>query len=96
MDDIHIGGATEMELMDNLKIVLDRLYKFNLKIQLSKTKFFTKDVKVLGVIFSAVGKKVNPEKGCCNSKFSKDRHLKKDSMFSWDDCLSIKFYPTYE
>jgi hypothetical protein len=41
MDDLHIGGATERELMDNLMVVLDCLHKFNLKIQLSKTKFLS-------------------------------------------------------
>jgi hypothetical protein len=62
MDDLHIGVATERELMDNLMVVLDRLHKFNLKIQLSKTKFFIREVKVLGVIYSSTGKKGEPEK----------------------------------
>ncbi len=51
MDDIHVGGATKRELMDNLKTVMDRLFQFNLKIQLSKTRFYVTEVKVLGVIY---------------------------------------------
>jgi hypothetical protein len=81
MDDLHIGGATERELMENLKIVLDRLHKFNLKIQLSKTKFFVQEVKVLGVIYSSVGKKVDPEKVKAIQEFPAIDTLKKTQCF---------------
>ncbi len=81
MDDIHVGGSTKRELMDNLKIVMDRLYKFNLKIQLSKTKFYVTEVKVLGVVFSSVGKKVDPEKVAAIQNFGEINTLKKVQCF---------------
>ncbi|MFN9941974.1 MAG: RNase H-like domain-containing protein, partial [bacterium] len=81
MDDLHIGGATERELMENLMIVLDRLHKFNLKIQLSKTKFFVCEVKVLGVIYSSTGKKVDPEKVKAIQEFPAIDTLKKTQCF---------------
>ncbi len=77
MDDLHIGGATERELMDNLMVVMDRLHKFNLKILLSKTKFFVREVKVLGVIYSSTGKKVDPEKVKAIQEFPSIDTLKK-------------------
>jgi hypothetical protein len=81
MDDIQVGAATKRELMDNLKIVLDCLFQFNLKIQLSKTKFYVTEVKVLGIIFSAVGKKVDPEKGKAIKEFGAIDTLKKAQCF---------------
>ncbi len=62
MDDIHVGGTTKRELVDNLKTLCDRLFQNNLKIRLSKTKFFVPEVCLLGVVFSSVGKKVDPSK----------------------------------
>ncbi len=51
MDDILIGATSYEEMVQNLITVCKRLHKFNLKIRLSKTSFFVKEVKVLGVIF---------------------------------------------
>jgi hypothetical protein len=62
MDDICIGGVNNEEMIKHLKIVMSRLHKFNLKIQLSKTKFFVTEFKCLGVIYSKHGKKIDPEK----------------------------------
>ena len=81
VDDIHVGGKTERELVDNLKVVFDRLNKFNLKIQLSKCKFFCEELKMLGLIFSKTGKKVDPEKITAIEKFGPIDTLKKCQSF---------------
>jgi hypothetical protein len=69
MDDIYIGANSEEEMIKNLTLVLDRLFQHNLKIRLSKTKFFVKEIKMLGVIYSPTGKKVDPEKIAAIQKF---------------------------
>ena len=81
MDDIHVGGTTKEELFNNLLQILERLHKFNLKIQLSKTKFYVKSVKVLGVIFSAVGKRIDPDKIAAIKNFGEIDTLKKCQSF---------------
>ena len=81
MDDIHVGGETKEELFKNLMLVMDRLFRFNLKIQLSKTKFFVKETKILGVIYSSVGKKIDPEKVKAIEEFGEIDSLKKTQSF---------------
>jgi hypothetical protein len=81
MDDIHVGGKSPRELVDNLKILLDRLFKNNLKIRLSKTLFFPPKVCLLGVIFSAVGKQVDPSKVSTIRNFGPIDTLKKCQAF---------------
>jgi Reverse transcriptase (RNA-dependent DNA polymerase)/RNase H-like domain found in reverse transcriptase/Integrase zinc binding domain/Integrase core domain len=62
MDDLLICGNTEEEMAENLCIVFERLAKFKLKIQLSKTKLFERQLKILGMVFSKAGKQIDPEK----------------------------------
>jgi len=81
MDDILVGAANNEEMVDHLIIVMQRLVKFNLKIRLSKTHFFVKEVKVLGVIFSAVGKRIDPSKVKAISDFGPIDTLKKAQAF---------------
>ncbi len=69
MDDLLLGGVDHDDLLKNLKTVLKRLAQYNLKIQLSKTKFYVKEIKVLGVIFSAQGKRIDPDKIKAIDKF---------------------------
>ena len=42
--------------------VFERLNKYNLKIQLTKSKIFTNKLKILRVIFSKQGQTIDPEK----------------------------------
>ena len=81
MDDIHVGGRTEEEMFENLKIVMDRLYENNLKIRLSKTKFFENKCKLLGLIFSPVGKQVDPAKVAAIQNFGPIDTIKKVQCF---------------
>jgi len=81
MDDILVGASNNEEMVDHLIIVMQRLVKFNLKIRLSKTHFFVKEVKVLGVIFSAVGKRIDPSKVKAISDFGPIDTLKKAQAF---------------
>jgi hypothetical protein len=78
--------------MDNLKTVMDRLFQYNLKIQLSNTKFYVTEVKVLGVIFSAVGKKVDPEKVKAHKIIWSNRHFKKGTVLFRHVGISREFH----
>ena len=42
MDDILVGASNNEEMVKNLKIIFERLHSYNLKIRISKTKFFRK------------------------------------------------------
>lgn len=61
VDDIIIFSSSLQEHIENLNKVLDRLRKFNLKIQLNKSEFLKKDVKFLGHIITSEGIKPNPD-----------------------------------
>jgi hypothetical protein len=78
MDDIYLGGNSEL---DHLKIVFDRLFQHNLKIRISKTKFFVAEIKMLGVVYSATGKKIDPDKIAAIQKFGEINTLKKLQCF---------------
>jgi hypothetical protein len=62
MDDIIVGGFDEEDMTQKLKILFKRLARFNLKIQLNKICFYQKELKILGVVFSAEGRKIDPAK----------------------------------
>ena len=62
MDDIIVDGKDEAELTKNLITVFEKLNAGNLKIQLSKVQFFESELKLLGVVFSKAGKKIDPVK----------------------------------
>ncbi len=81
MDDILIGGENNEDMLNNLIEVMKRLAKFNLKIRLSKTTFFTTEAKVLGVIFSAHGRKIDPAKIKAIQDFGPIDSLKKVQCF---------------
>jgi Reverse transcriptase (RNA-dependent DNA polymerase)/RNase H-like domain found in reverse transcriptase len=81
MDDILVGGHSDSNLVDNLIVVMGRLYQYNLKIRLSKTSFFVKEVKVLGVIFTANGKRIDPAKIKAIKEFGPIDTLKKVQTF---------------
>jgi hypothetical protein len=74
-----------------------------LKIQLSKTKFYVKEIKVLGVIFSAQGKRIDPAKVKAIDQFDSIDTLKKTQMFLGmlaflSSCIphfSTALYPIY-
>ncbi len=103
MDYLLLGGVDHEDLLKNLKTVLKRLAQYNLKIQLSKTKFYVKEIKVLGVIFSAQGKRIDPDKIKAIDKFNSIDTLKKTQTFLGmlaflSSCIShfsTSLYPIY-
>jgi hypothetical protein len=95
MDDIIIGGANDEEMLKNLKIVMKRLADHNLKIRLLKTHFWVKEVKVLGVIFSATGKKVDPAKVKAINEFGPLDSLKKAQTFLGMLAFISSFIPNF-
>ncbi|GBM18800.1 Retrovirus-related Pol polyprotein from transposon 297 [Araneus ventricosus] len=62
LDDIIIVGRTFAEHLNNIRKVLQRLQKANLKLSPKKCRFFRKEISYLGHIISADGVKTDPEK----------------------------------
>ena len=81
VDDILIGAENEEDMTNNLIIVFERLAKYNLKIQLSKTKFFENELKILGVIFSKTGRRIDPDKTSAIEQFPPIKTLKQCQAF---------------
>lgn len=62
LDDIIIFSTSLQEHLTNIKKVFDRLRQCNLKIQLDKSHFLSKEVAYLGHIVTPEGVKPNPDK----------------------------------
>jgi hypothetical protein len=93
MDDILIGATNEDEMADNLILVFNRLALYNLKIQLTKSKFYKTEVKILGVVFSKKGRTIDPAKISAIQNFPKIPHLNLVRLF-WECWLfSAVLYP---
>lgn len=58
-DDLIISGETEADHDKNLKCVLDRAVKYNIKFNQDKIQFKSKEVKFLGQVFSKNGVKAS-------------------------------------
>ncbi|RPH76356.1 MAG: hypothetical protein EHM77_09295, partial [Planctomycetaceae bacterium] len=95
MDDIVIGANTPEDMMDNLLTVLQILSDNNLKIQLTKTKFFEKEIKILGMVFSSLGRKIDPEKIRAISDFKSIDTLKRLQSFLGMIAYVANFIPHY-
>lgn len=61
-DDIIVWGCTEEEHEKNLRAVLDRLQKKNLKLNKDKCELFATELTFIGDRVSADGVKIDPEK----------------------------------
>ena len=62
LDDIIVFSKTEEEHLQKLNSLLQRLQRANLKIKISKCKFFANKLKFLGFQISEKGLSVDPEK----------------------------------
>jgi hypothetical protein len=62
MDDIIVFSTSLQEHISNLKLIFDRLRKFQLKVQLDKSEFLRKEVEFLGHVVTSDGVKPNPKK----------------------------------
>lgn len=69
MDDIIVYNKTLHDHIENLRKLLQRLRKYNLKLKVEKTKFLCKQVKYLSHIISEEGIKTDPEKVSCIQNF---------------------------
>jgi hypothetical protein len=95
MDDIVIGSENEDKMMERLTIVFERLAKYNLKIQLSKIRFFQRELKILGVIFSGNGKRIDPEKIQAIDTFPEPKNIKDVQRLLSMLCYLSSFIPNY-
>ena len=62
IDDICIFSGTANRHMDHLKIVMQRLERANIKLNLDKCQWFTNKVELLGHIITPEGIRPNPKK----------------------------------
>ena len=95
MDDILVGGRSNAEITKNLIAVFERLAKYNLKIQLSKINFYKSEIKILGIIFSKSGKKIDPERVSAISAFLPITTLKECQKFLGTVNYVSSFIPHY-
>jgi hypothetical protein len=95
MDDILIGATNEEEMADHLILVFNRLALYNLKIQLTKSKFYKTEVKILGVVFSKKGRTIDPAKIQAIQKFPKITTLKSCQAFLGMLAFLSSFIPHY-
>jgi hypothetical protein len=95
MDDILIGAENEDEMADHLVLVFNRLAQYNLKIQLTKSKFYKTEVKILGVIFSKKGRSIDPAKIKAIQDFPKITTLKSCQAFLGMLAFLSSFIPHY-
>jgi hypothetical protein len=103
MDDVILGARNNEEMTNLLIKVFKRLNSFNLKIQLSKVKFFESEVKILGLIFSKNGKQIDPKKITTISNFPEITTLKACQKFlgtvnylsSFIPHFASRMYPVY-
>ncbi|XP_038047830.1 uncharacterized protein K02A2.6-like [Patiria miniata] len=62
VDDILVGGRTKEEHDRNLKTVLDRIRKINMRLNPTKCRFGLEQVSYVGHVFTASGLKPDPAK----------------------------------
>jgi Reverse transcriptase (RNA-dependent DNA polymerase)/RNase H-like domain found in reverse transcriptase/Integrase zinc binding domain/Integrase core domain len=95
MDDIIVGGYDEDDMTQKLKILFKRLARFNLKIQLNKIRFYQKELKILGVVFSAEGRKIDPAKVEAINTFPTPNCVKDVQRFLGMLTYVASFIPNY-
>lgn len=81
MDDIMSYNANIEKHVENLKAVFERLRMHNLKLKLSKTKLFCKEIKYLGHIISADGVRADPGNVEAISKFPRPKKVDEVQRF---------------
>ncbi|GFU66226.1 retrovirus-related Pol polyprotein from transposon 412 [Trichonephila clavipes] len=81
LDDVIIGGRTFEEHLQNIRKVLSKLRDANLKLNLSKCKFFQKEVNYLGHVISAEGVRTDPEKVSAVKNWKRPENLRELRSF---------------
>ena len=81
LDDIIVCSKNEKEHLQHLKLVYERLKKYNLKLRILKCKFYMRELKFLGIIVNADGIRCDP--GYINQvlKFKKPSNVKEIERF---------------
>ncbi|KAG1042636.1 hypothetical protein G6F43_011847 [Rhizopus delemar] len=62
LDDVLVFSKTEEQHAEDVKLMLQRLDEYNLKISKKKCQFFQREVKFLGFLVSGEGIRSDPEK----------------------------------
>jgi hypothetical protein len=84
VDDIYIGGATQVEAALNYVRILSKLHNANLKITPTKTHIFPSSVDVLGWVWKQGGFLApSPHRQCALSNVKQEDVKKVKDMRSW-------------
>lgn len=75
LDDIVVFSSSFTQHLQRLDVVLSRLQKEGLKVNLGKCSFFQKEVRYLGHVISANGVSTDPTKIEAVSKWQRPRHV---------------------
>ena len=62
VDDTIVWGVDPADLAANVDTVLERFHRFDLRLGLAKCDFSAKEIKYLGLIVDANGRRVNPDR----------------------------------
>ena len=84
VDDLYVGGETQLEAATNYLRILSKMHNANLKVTPEKTHIFPKSVDVLGWVWNQGGfLKASPHRTCSlqNTKVSDVKKIK--DMRSW-------------
>ena len=84
VDDIYVGGATQVEAALNYVRILSKLHNANLKITPTKTHIFPSSVDVLGWVWKQGGFLApSPHRQCALSNVKQEDVKKVKDMRSW-------------
>ena len=93
LDDIVIYSNTLEEHDQKIKLLLERLRKAGLKLQVDKCdKFLKREVSYLGHMLSEKGLSPDPKKIKAVQEFLKPINMKKRSTISWISWLLSEIY----
>lgn len=81
MDDVVIFSKSLKEHLDHIRLIFLKLWEYNLKVQLDKSEFLSKDVAFLGHVITPDGIKPNPTKIEALEKYPLPTHQKEIKSF---------------
>ncbi len=95
IDDIVIYGNTLEEFEENLRKVLDALRKFGIKAKGSKCIFGKQEIRYLGLIITAAGYAMDPQRKEFVSKFLRPENIKELRAFLGTMNFFRDFIPSF-
>jgi hypothetical protein len=94
-DDVIIYSKTADEHLEHLRLVLDRLIEYNLKLKPSKCEFAVRTCKILGFIVSGDGIQVDPDKIAAVQRYKEPKNVKEVQQFLGLTGFNRRIIPGY-